>query len=102
MIKNKTPAPTEVNGYRVVSAVDVEAGDGELSPQWIVICERPERYNASADRIYLTWLVAWNPAYNGGSYVATEGCYDLTRDEADRSLRERAFGGHRHRQYLGS
>lgn len=99
MTDNKIPTPTEVNGFHVVSAVAITARPGEYQNQWIVICE-PANPDPTTGRGYLTWLVAWSPTYNGGSYVAMEGCYELTRDEADTSLRQRTFGGRRHLQYL--
>lgn len=101
MDKDIIPVPQTVGGYRVISAVQVKAGQGEIALQWIVICDRgDQRY--TADRRYVTWLVYWHPSFpdDKGSYQASEGCYDLTREEADISLEQRTTGGRKYLQYL--
>ena len=75
--------PSTVNHLPVHAGIKVETRSGELSEQYIVVCE-------DSDDTYVVWLAAWNPEYLGGSWVATNGDYDLDWDRAIQIMLDRA------------
>lgn len=77
------PIPQQVNGYDVHAAIRVPARDGEFLNQWIVVVRK------GGGASFIVWHVAWNPEDLGGSYVATNGDYELDEANALRRMLDR-------------
>jgi DNA processing protein len=84
------PPPATINGLPVIAWRSKPTGPGELPAQFHVICVRPGDH---AGRPYIVWTIAYDPGYQGGSWVAGNGRYDLTWERAQQVLDERAATG---------
>jgi len=84
-----TEPPAMVNHLPVIAWRRRPAGPGELPGQFYVICVRPRDMG---ERPCIVWTVAYDPGYQGGSWVAGNGRYDLTWDRAQQVLGERDGG----------
>ncbi|HEV3291021.1 MAG TPA: hypothetical protein VG123_18745, partial [Streptosporangiaceae bacterium] len=86
-----TEPPRTVNGLPVIDWRPRPARPGELPGQSYVICLRPDD---ESGRPYIVWTIAYDPRYQGGSWVAGNGRYDLTWSRAQQVLDERAATSH--------
>jgi hypothetical protein len=86
-----TGPPRTVNQLPVIDWRPKPARPGELPAQFYIICVRPDD---AGGRPYIVWTIAYDPGYQGGSWVAGNGRYDLTWDRARQVLGERAAAGH--------
>jgi hypothetical protein len=77
-------APPAVEGLPVVASRPRRARAGELPHQYYVICRR----GGGSARPY----VVWTTGYQGGTWIAWNGRYDMTLQRARQVLDERADG----------
>ena len=82
-------APTAVNGLPVVASRRKLAGASELAEQFYVICRDERREPATT---YILWTAGYDPNYQGGTWVAVNGRYDLSLSRAELLMDERARG----------
>jgi len=82
-------APQTVQGLPVVESRRRRARPGELQEQYYVICRRQREESA---RPYVVWTIAYDPRYQGGTWVAWNGRYDMSLERARQVLDERAGG----------
>lgn len=74
---NRKPAPETINGYPVILAVPLPAGPWEMGSQYRVAVRDTRREGK-----FIQWTIAWDESYQGGSWVAFWGHYDLTEAQA--------------------
>jgi DNA processing protein len=85
----RTQRPDTVNGLPVVASRARKARDGELPDQWYVVCADESR---APGRQHVVWTAAFDPRYQNGQWVASNGRYDLSYERALTVMRERQDG----------
>jgi DNA protecting protein DprA len=81
-----TQRPDSVNGLPVVASLAREARPGELPVQWYVVCADQSR---EPGRQHIVWTAAFDPRYQGGQWIASNGRYDLSYERALTVMHER-------------
>ena len=84
-----TQRPDTVNGLPVIASLAREATLGELPDQWYVVCADQSR---EPGRQHIVWTAAYDPRYQGGQWIASNGRYDLSYQRAITVMRDRADG----------
>ena len=86
-----TQRPEFINGLPVVASRARRARPAELPSQWHVVCADRSR---EPGRQHIVWSTRFDPAYQGGQWVACNGRYDLSRERALAIMDERASQRH--------
>jgi DNA processing protein len=81
--------PDTVNGLPVFASRRRRPRDGELPEQWYVACTDQSR---DPGRQHIVWTAAFDPRYQGGQWIASNGRYDLSYQRALTVMRDRADG----------